>query len=120
MISYIVAQPFLQDRKIKILAQDGAARWSGMPDTPTMIESGQLKKKASGWYAVSAPAGTPKAIVERIRDDVSAVLRAGVSAKIREAGFEPAEIGPDGFVRMLGEEITTWTRVLDAAGIRPE
>ena len=69
MISYIVAQPFIQARKIKILAQDGATRWSGMPDMPTMIESGQLKKKASGWYAVSAPAGTPKAIVDRLNSE---------------------------------------------------
>ena len=69
MISYIVAQPFIQAHKIKILAQDGATRWSGMPDMPTMIESGQLKKKASGWFAVSAPAGTPKAIVDRLNSE---------------------------------------------------
>ena len=59
-------------------------------------------------------------VVERIRDDVSAVLRDGVSTKIRDAGFEPAEVGPEGFAQMLGEEITVWARVLDAAGIKPE
>jgi len=45
---------------------DGATRWSGMPDVPTMVESGQLRKKASGWFAVSAPAGIPKAMVDRL------------------------------------------------------
>jgi len=64
MVSYIASQPFAH--KFKILAQDGATRWSGMPDVPTMLESGQLRKKASGWYAVAAPAGTPKAVVDRL------------------------------------------------------
>src|SRR5581483_5718956 len=87
MISYIVAQPFIPQHKIKILAQDGATRWSGMPDTPTMIESGQLKKKASGWFAVAAPAGTPKAIVDRLNGEfIKASREPQLAARLQQSG----------------------------------
>lgn len=106
--------------KLRAYAVTTPKRLELAPEVPTMIELGWPGATATSWGGLMAPAGTPKAIVERIRDDVSAVLRAGVSSRIREAGFEPAEIGPDGFEKMLGEEITVWARVLDAAGIKPE
>lgn len=106
--------------KVRAYAVTTPKRLELAPDVPTMTELGLPGATATSWGGLMAPAGTPKAVVDRIRDDVSEVLRGGVSAKIRGAGFEPAEIGPEGFERMLGEEITMWDRVLDAAGIKPE
>lgn len=90
------------------------------PDVPTLAELGFPGGTATSWAGLMAPAGTPRGIIERIRADVSEVLRAGLTAKIRDSGFEPAEIGPEGFEKILTDEVALWTRVTQAAGIKPE
>jgi tripartite-type tricarboxylate transporter receptor subunit TctC len=120
MISYIVAQPFIQGRRIKILAQDGAARWGGMPDTPTMIESGQLKKKASGWYAVSAPAGTPKAIVDRLNSEfINASREPQLAARLQESGVLTKTATPDGLRNLMSAEVETVRPLVKSLGMAP-
>lgn len=106
MISYIVAQPFVPEHKIKIPAQDGATRWSGMPDVPTMLESGQLRKKASGWFAVSAPAGTPKAIVDYLSSEfIKASKEPQLAARLQESGVITRTTTPEGLRQLLKIEI---------------
>ena len=120
MISYIVAQPFIQARKIKILAQDGATRWSGMPDMPTMIESGQLKKKASGWYAVSAPAGTPKAIVDRLNSEfIMASREPRLAARLQESGVLTKTATPEELRTLMRAEVEIVRPLVKSLGMAP-
>ena len=120
MISYIVAQPFIQDRKIKILAQDGATRWSGMPDMPTMLESGQLKKKASGWFAVSAPAGTPKAIVDRLnREFIAASREPQLAARLQQSGVLTKTTTPEQLRDLMKAEVETVGPLIKSLGMAP-
>jgi len=120
MISYIVAQPFLPQHKIKILAQDGATRWSGMPDVPTMIESGQLRRKASGWFAVSAPARTPKAIVERLNSEfIKASKEPQLAARLQESGVITRTTTPQELRKLLTAEVETVGPLVKSLGMAP-
>jgi tripartite-type tricarboxylate transporter receptor subunit TctC len=120
MISFIVAQPFIQDRKIKILAQDGETRWSGMPDVPTMLESGQLKKKASGWFAVAAPAGTPKAIVDRLnREFIRASQDPQLAARLQQSGVLTKTTTPEQLRELTKAEVETVGPLVKSLGMAP-
>jgi tripartite-type tricarboxylate transporter receptor subunit TctC len=120
MISYIVAQPFISDRKIKILAQDGATRWSGMPDMPTMLESGQLKKKASGWFAVSAPAGTPKAMVDRLNSEfIKASREPQLAARLHESGVLTKTTTPEELRALMQAEVEIVKPLVQSLGMAP-
>ena len=120
MISFIVAQPFLQDRKIKILAQDGETRWSGMPDVPTMLESGQLKKKASGWFAVAAPAGTPKAIVDRLnREFIRASQDPQLAVRLQQSGVLTKTTTPEQLRELTKTEVETIGPLVKSLGMAP-
>lgn len=120
MISFIVAQPFIQDRKIKILAQDGETRWSGMPDVPTMLESGQLKKKASGWFAVAAPAGTPKGIVGRLnREFIRASQDPQLAARLQQSGVLTRTTTPEQLRELTKTEVETIGPLVKSLGMAP-
>ena len=120
MISYIVAQPFIQAHKVKILAQDGATRWSGMPDTPTMIESEQLKKKASGWFAVWAPAGTPKAMVDRLNSEFIAASREPkLAARLQESGVLTKTATPEELRKLMMAEVEVVKPLVKSLGMAP-
>lgn len=120
MISYIVAQPFLPEHKIKILAQDGATRWSGMPDVPTMVENGQLRKKASGWFAVSAPAGTHKAMVDRLNSEfIKASKEPQLEARLQESGVITKTSKPEELRKLLKTEVEIVGPLAKSLGMAP-
>jgi tripartite-type tricarboxylate transporter receptor subunit TctC len=120
MISYIVAKPFIQANKTKILAQDGAIRWSGMPDTPTMIESGQLKKKASGWFAVWAPAGTPKVMLDRLNSEfIMASREPQLAARLQESGVLTKTATPEELRQLISAEVETVRPLVKSLGMAP-
>jgi tripartite-type tricarboxylate transporter receptor subunit TctC len=120
MISYIVAQPFIPERKIKILAQDGATRWSGMPDVPTMLEYGQLKKKASTWFGVSAPAGTPRPIVDRLnREFIKASQDRALAARLQENGVLTKTTTPDELRELIKAEVEIVKPLVKSLGMAP-
>jgi tripartite-type tricarboxylate transporter receptor subunit TctC len=121
MISYIVAQPFYLDHKIKILAQDGETRWSGMPDVPTMLESGQLKKKASGWFAVAAPAGTPKPIVDRLNTEfIKASKEPQLAARLQQSGVLTKTTTPEQLSALTKAEVETIGPFVKSLGMAPK
>jgi tripartite-type tricarboxylate transporter receptor subunit TctC len=118
MVSYIAAQPFLH--KFKILAQDGATRWSGMPDVPTMVESGQLRRKASGWYAVAAPAGTPRTIVDRLNSEfIKASREPQLAARLLTSGVLTKTTTPQELRELMKTEIEIIGPLVKSLGMAP-
>jgi tripartite-type tricarboxylate transporter receptor subunit TctC len=118
MVSYIAAQPFLH--KFKILAQDGATRWRGMPDVPTMVESGQLKKKASSWYAVAAPSGTPRAIVDRLNSElIKASREPQLAARLQTSGVVTRTATPEEVRELMRTEIKIIGPLVKSLGMAP-
>jgi tripartite-type tricarboxylate transporter receptor subunit TctC len=117
-----VAGEFLKAGKLKALAIAGKKRSKQFPDIPTTEEAGFPYLQSSIWYAVFAPPGTPRNIVDKISGDLRAVLDrpAFVAEQIDPKGLEAVASTPEELARMVRVETQSLKTMIDAAGIQPE
>ena len=112
------ALPFIKSERLRALAVGGDKRSPLVPDLPTVIESG-FQFNTSGWYGVLAPKGTPQPIVAKLN---ATLVKALNSPQLSERSNEIAvdEIGstPAEFAERMREEMTTWGKVIKAAGLK--
>ncbi len=107
--------------KIRALAVTTARRWPGAPEIPTMAEAGVPGYESSAWFGMLAPAGTPKAIVELLQRQVSAILKLPEVEKLfLDQGAEPAGGTPEQFTQVISAELQKWARVAAATGVKLE
>ena len=107
--------------KINALAVTILKRSSVLPDVPTIDESGVPGYDAASWYAVFAPAGTPKPVIALLGKEVVRVMTLPeVRGRFASDGFEPAGTGPAEFAKFLNAELVKWDKAIRAAGIQPE
>lgn len=112
--------PFVTARRIRPLAVAGPSRLKIAPDLPTLAEAGITGAEAGGWYALLAPAGTPRAIVTRVYDEVAATFKTAEMRERYEAlGSEIILNSPDQFAAQIRSEIDVWTKVARNAGVKP-
>lgn len=113
--------PHVKSGRIRALAVTSGRRWPSMADVPTMAEAALPGYAVDGWYAMLAPGKTPKAIVNRIYDDVVGILKMPeVASKIQAAGFEVSGIPSAEFSKYIDSELRKWGAVIKEAGIRAE
>ncbi len=105
---------------IKALALASDKRADVLPRVPTTVEAGVPAFQASGWNAMFAPKGTPKVIVERLAQAVSAALDDPVTrGKLEGIGaIIPQKRGPDAMRALVASEVEKWTPVIRAANIK--
>ena len=104
--------------RLRPLAVSATKRTSSLPDLPLITESGVPGYDFSTWYGLLAPAGTPKAVVNRLNDAArKALMSADLSKKLEGVGMDPAPTTPDEFAKFLRTEIEKWRRVIQEAGI---
>ena len=115
------ALPQVKSGKLRPLAVTTAARSAFFPEVPTMSEAGVKGYEFSTWYGLLVPAGTPKAIVDRLNAET---VKALDSRQIREQfaaqGLEPAGSTPQAFGTYLRSEVEKWGRVVKASGATAE
>ncbi len=110
----------VQSGKGHILASSGATRSPSFPDVPTFKESG-YDIEGSAWYAMFAPAGTPKDAVERLsRAAIEAVHAPDVEEKLSALGLEPTGYGPDKLGAILKADYDRWGPVIRASGFQAD
>jgi tripartite-type tricarboxylate transporter receptor subunit TctC len=115
------AAPFVRDGRMRALAVLDKKRSSAMPDVPTAAEAGLPQVVVVNWYILLAPAGTPRAIVERLNRELSAVVMAAETRKRFEAeGADAMPMTTAEFGRFINVEIAKWARVVKEAGIKAE
>ena len=113
--------PHVKSGRIRALAVTSGRRWPSMADVPTVAEAALPGYAVDGWYAMLAPGKTPKAIVNRIYDDVVGILKMPeVASKIQAAGFEVSGIPSAEFSKYIDSELRKWGAVIKEAGIRAE
>lgn len=80
--------PFVKDNRLRALAIDAPKRSALLPDVPTLVEQGLTGYEASPWFGLVAPAGTPQPLIDRLHDEVAAVLRSpDVLSRLDEMGM---------------------------------
>ena len=107
--------------KLRPLAVSTATRNPQMPDVPTTSEAGVKGADSPLWFGVWAPAGTPKAVVDKVNADVrKALADPGVKEKLANLGNTTMDMSPVEFGAFVRSEMDTYARVLRAAGVKPQ
>jgi tripartite-type tricarboxylate transporter receptor subunit TctC len=110
----------LKSGKLKALATPNATRLAVLPDVPTLAEAGIRDIEQSSWFAIVAPKGTPKAIVNLLGAEIaSAVNKPEMRQKLQDLGAEPRVSVPDETAAHMAREIAIWGKAVKASGIRP-
>lgn len=111
------AGPHVKAGRLKALAIGHPKRVASWPDTPAVAETVPGFTNTT-WFGLLAPAGTPKAAVNRINAEMKkAVANAGFVRQLDAIGLLPASSSPAEFHAMIKNELARWTRVIKEAGI---
>lgn len=117
----LVATPLIKGGKVLGLAVTGAQRAAPLPEIPTMAEVGLPKAGYEGWYAMLAPAKTPRRIVNLLAKKVGDILdQSDIREKIATQGASAKPSAPEALDRMIRDEIETRRKVWQAAGVKVE
>jgi tripartite-type tricarboxylate transporter receptor subunit TctC len=105
--------------KLRALATTANKRAGALPDVPTMAEAGMPDFDTSLWFGLLAPAGTPRPIVDKLAAASLQAMHTPAAIEIlRKQGDDPLDAGPDEFAAFMRSEITRWTEVARAAGMK--
>src|SRR6185369_17207137 len=111
--------PPVRDGRLRAFAVTSVKRSTAAPDLPTMIEAGYADFEAVPWFGLMAPAGTPRAIIERLNRDTLAVLaQDDVRKKLGDLGLDLIPGTPAEFTATIEREIPRWATVIKHVGIK--
>jgi tripartite-type tricarboxylate transporter receptor subunit TctC len=114
------ALPHIKSGRLKALAVTSRNPSAALPGVPTIEQAASLKDfDASSWFGLFAPAGTPRAIVDKIQGDVAKALSVPeVRERFVSQGAEPGGNTPDQFSAFIKGEIEKWARVVKVSNAR--
>jgi len=113
------AMPIVRDGKLRALVVLSKTRVDSLPDVPGTEESGIAGIEGDTVSGIVAPAGTPRAIVDRINAEIKKAAAApDVKAKLAELGFGAVASSPDEFGDRIKFEIGKWAKVIKDANIK--
>lgn len=113
--------PHVKTGRLRALAITSPQRLVSAPDIPTLAESGFPQVDTTSWYGISAPAGTPAPIVERLSAEVRRIVdSASYRDLLSSQGQEAASSTPAQFRAFVAMELERWTKVVKAAGIKAD
>jgi tripartite-type tricarboxylate transporter receptor subunit TctC len=111
----------IRDGKVKALAVSTPKRVSALPDVPTIAEAGFADGESTFWLALLAPAGTPRAIVDKINAEVQRALGAAdVRERLAKLGTEPMAMTPAESDAFIAREYKELGKVMLDAGLTPQ
>jgi len=112
------ALPLIQAGELRALAVSSSRRFRGLPNVPTMQESGVKGYDVTAWNGIAAPANTPRAIIDRLNRAVNAALaQPDLQKRFEELGIEARGGTPEDLRDILASEIDKWNSLVDAAKI---
>ena len=104
--------------RLRGLAVTGGQRSALLPGLPTIAESGLPGYEMLNWMGMFAPAGTPRAVVDKLSSELVRIVRVPeVSAGLQASGAEPSPLGADEFAVFVRSEVEKWAKVVAATGM---
>ena len=111
--------PLVRSGKLRALGTTGLTHSSVLADVPTVAEAGVPMYEATIWLGIMAPAGTPKAIVDKLNWEINKVLsNADVKDAWAKQGASAMNLSPEQFGKHLRADIEKWARIVKSAAIR--
>jgi tripartite-type tricarboxylate transporter receptor subunit TctC len=121
-VNLLSAMPLVKAGKLRALAAAPATRIGALPDLPTIAEAGVPGYQFEAWFGVIAPAGTPKAIVDKLNQDLR---RAIALPEVRDVlfnqgGMEPVGSTVESFANLIPVEVERWGKLVRETGAKVE
>jgi hypothetical protein len=115
----ITAIAQIQAGRVKALAVTGKQRLAVLPEVPTMVQAGLAGFEVVGFNGLVAPAGTPRAIIERLNQEVERILKQSeVKEWFASKALETLGGSPEAFEKDIQSDITKWLKILSDAGVQ--
>lgn len=115
------ALPHVQGGRLRAIAITSAQRSPLLPDVPTVAESGIPGFDVQSWFALAAPAGTPKPIIDRLNADLNKVLNApDLRQRFKDLAATPEPGTPEQMRTFASAEVKRWRDVVKASGAKAE
>ncbi len=117
--SSISTLPHVRSGRLRALAVCAAKRSPSVPDLPTVAEAGIPGFAVDQWYALFAPAGTPREIINKLQGEIAkATANPETRERLLTMGLDPVGSPPDEFAAYLKTETAKWGKLVREAGIR--
>ena len=115
------AMPYVKAGRLRGIGVTTLKRVEVLPDVPSIAEAGLPGYEATQWFGLLAPAGTPRPIIDRLyQESLRALRSADMKERMTAEGLEVVGSTPEEFASYIRSETEKWTRVIKAAGIKPQ
>ena len=123
-LTFSTAPPFMphvQSGKLRVLAVTGTQRLPSLPDAPTTAEAGYAGVNATSWFAVFAPAATPRPVIDKLTADLKKVVEnPAFKQKAQEQGATADYMNPQQLGAMVKTDWANWAQVVKSSKIEAE
>ena len=115
----ISAQPFVKGGRLRMVAVTTAKRSPSLPDVPTVAESGYPGMDVASWWALLAPAGTPKDVIARLHTETVKILgTSDMRERLAAQGADAAPGSPEQLGAYIKSEIANWAKMVKTSGVK--
>jgi tripartite-type tricarboxylate transporter receptor subunit TctC len=115
------ALPLARGGQMRALGVTTKERSANAPDIPTFAESGLPNFDVGAWTGLFVPAGTPKAVIDRLNAETVRIASDPVyTAQIRNMGTDVASSSPDAFRAFVAKDVANWTEAIQRSGTKAE
>ncbi|QJR12353.1 hypothetical protein DSM104443_03439 [Usitatibacter rugosus] len=119
--SVMTAKPHLDSGRLNALGISSLQRSDLVPNLPTIDESGLKGFDSWNYFGIFAPAGTPKAVVDRVNTEMNKILGdPAIKERFRQLGFDITGGTQQDFVKVIASESAKWSKVIHDANVKPE
>jgi tripartite-type tricarboxylate transporter receptor subunit TctC len=115
------ALPFVRDGRLRALALTADKRSPLAPDVPTLAEVGHVGYDVNPWFGLTAPAGTPRPVIDRVHAEfIKALKHPEVVKRLADQGIDTVGNTPDEFTKFIQSETARWTAVVRTSGAKAD